>query len=124
MALLSAKVAFTAHGVCAVFLVGYPLTVAGLGLIDHFILDSMVSDGLAKFVDDKSQQEGDSLPLEGYSPTTVELRDGILRVFLAPLQQKLSVRFFEPDQPSPFGTRTSCPSRSPGSCPMASGCGA
>jgi hypothetical protein len=103
VALLSAKVAFTVYGVCAVFLVGYPLTVAGLAIIDHYVLDSMVSDGLAKFVDDKSKQEGDSLPLEGYSPTLVELRDGILRVFLAPLPRKLSVRFFEPDQPSPFG---------------------
>ena len=103
VAAISTKVAFTAYAVCAVFIVGYSLGWIGLGLLDHFVLDAEVSDKLANFVREKSEQEGDALPLEGYSPTSVELRDGVLRVFLGPLARKLSVRFFEPDQPSPFG---------------------
>jgi hypothetical protein len=103
VAAASVSVAFTAAAVTAAFLIGYGVAIIGLAALDDFYIDCKVSDGLTKFVDDKSKPGGDALPLEGYSPTTVVLRDGVLRVFLAPLPQKLSVRFFEPDRPSPTG---------------------
>jgi hypothetical protein len=103
IAWVSANVAFTAFGVAAAFILGYSVGAISLGLVDHFLIDAKVSETLATFVKEKSEQEGDALPLEGYSPTSVVLRDGVLRVFLGALPRKLSVRFFEPDQPSPFG---------------------
>jgi len=59
------------------------------------------SDGLKDFIDEKKEQEGEALPLEGYSPTVVLLKDGFLRVFLSPLPADLSARFFEPDERNP-----------------------
>ena len=103
VAAASVSVAFTAAAVTAAFLIGYGVAIIGLAVLDDCYIDSKVSDGLSKFVDDKSKPGGDALPLEGYSPTTVILKDRVLRVFLAPLERKLSVRYFEPDRPSPMG---------------------
>jgi hypothetical protein len=103
VAAASVSVAFTAAAVTAAFLIGYGVAIIGLAVLDDCYIDSKVSDGLSKFVDDKSKPGGDSLPLEGYSPTTVIFKDHVLRVFLAPLARKLSVRYFEPDRPSPMG---------------------
>ena len=103
VAAASVSVAFTAAAVTAAFLIGYGLAILGLAALDDFYIDSKVSDGLTRFVDSKSKPGGDALPLEGYSPTTVLLKDRVLRVFLAPLPAKLKVRFFDPDRPSPMG---------------------
>lgn len=103
VAAASVSVAFTAAAVTAAFLIGYSVAVIGLAALDDCYIDSKVSDGLAKFVDNNSKPGGDALPLEGYSPTTVLLEDRVLRVFLAPLPAKLKVRFFDPDRPSPMG---------------------
>jgi len=103
VAALSVSVEFTVSAVVAVFLIGYPVAAIGLGVLDAFVMDAKVSDSLTRFVDGNSKPGGDALPLEGYSPTTVLLKDRVLRVFLAPLPEKLKVRFFEPDRPSPTG---------------------
>ena len=103
VAAASVSVAFTAAAVTAAFLIGYGVAIIGIAAIDDFYIDCKVSDGLTKFVDDKSKPGGDALPLEGYSPTTVLLKEGVLRVFLKPLERKLKVRFFEPDRASPMG---------------------
>ncbi len=104
VAAASASVAFTLSGaLISAFLIGYPASVIAMAALDDFVIDAKVSDGLDKFVDDKSKPGGDALPLEGYSPTTVLLQDGVLRVFLAPLARKLKVRFFEPDRRRPAG---------------------
>jgi len=103
VAAASVSVAFTAAAVTAAFLIGYGVAIIGLAVLDDYYIDCKVSEGLANFVDEKSKPGGDALPLEGYSPTTVLLQDGVLRVFLAPLPQKLSVRFFDPDRPGPTG---------------------
>ncbi|GAB93258.1 DUF3892 domain-containing protein [Gordonia rhizosphera] len=100
----SASIAFTLEGaLISAFLIGYPVSVLALAALDDFVIDAKVSDGLDKFVDDKSKPGGDALPLEGYSPTTVLLQDGFLRVFLAPLARRLKVSFFEPDRRRPAG---------------------
>ena len=104
VAALSTAVEFTGAAVLiAAFLIGYPISAIALGVLDDVVIDAKVSDGLDKFVDDKSKPGGDALPLEGYSPTTVLLQDGFLRVFLSPLARKLSVRFFQPDRRRPAG---------------------
>lgn len=103
VAAASVSVEFTLGAVVAAFMIGYPAACFGLAALDNFYIDCQVSDRLTDFVDSKSKQGGDSLPLEGYSPTTVLLKDRVLRVFLAPLPKKLKVRFFDPDRPSPMG---------------------
>jgi hypothetical protein len=103
VAAASVSVEFTLGAVVAAFMIGYPVAVFGLAALDAFVIDAEVSDSLTTFVDKNSKPGGDALPLEGYSPTTVLLKDRVLRVFLAPLEQKLKVRFFNPDEPSPLG---------------------
>jgi hypothetical protein len=103
VAAASVSVEFTLGAVVAAFMIGYPAACFGLAALDNFYIDCQVSDRLTKFVDSKSKPGGDSLPLEGYSPTTVLRKDRVLRVFLAPLPKKLKVRFFDPDRPSPMG---------------------
>lgn len=99
----SVSVAFTVASVTATFLIGYGVAIIGLAVLDDVYIDCKVSDGLTKFINDKSTQSGDSLPLEGYAPTTVLLKDGFLRVFLAELPRAMSVRWFQPDTRRPLG---------------------
>jgi hypothetical protein len=100
-AFAAAKFATAAVSMAAWFIVGSAVALVGMAVLDDFLFDAKVSDGLKDFVNEKKEQGGDALPLEGYSPTTVLLKDGVLRVFLAPLPRKLSVRYFEPDERSP-----------------------
>lgn len=99
-AFAGAKLATSVWIAASVFLVGATGLVAG-GAIINEIGDNKVGDGLRDFIDEKKEQEGESLPLEGYSPTVVLLKDGFLRVFLAPLPEDLSARFCDPDERSP-----------------------
>ena len=66
VAAASVSVAFTAAAVTAAFLIGYGVAIIGIAAIDDFYIDCKVSDGLTKFVDDKSKPGGDALPLKGY----------------------------------------------------------
>jgi len=100
-AFVGAKLATSVWIMASVFLVGAVGLVAGGAILDELHYERKVSDGLRDFIDDKRDQEGESLPLEGYSPTLVLLRDGFLRVFLAELPERLSARFFNPDERSP-----------------------
>lgn len=99
-AFLGAKLATSVWIMAGFFLVGAQTLVAGGAIIDE-IGDNKVGDGLRDFIEEKKEQEGESLPLEGYSPTVVLLKDGFLRVFLAPLPEDLSTQFFNPDERNP-----------------------
>jgi hypothetical protein len=100
VAFIGAKFAVAFWMMIGWFLIGAGSAIAGLAALDQLYYDHKVSDGLKDFIEEKKEQEGEAL-LEGFSPTTVLLKDGVLRVFLAPLPRKLSVRYFEPDERSP-----------------------
>ena len=100
-AFAGAKLATSVWIAASLFLVGAVGLVAGGAILDELHYERKVSDGLRDFIDDKRKPDGDSLPLEGYSPTLVLLKDGFLRVFLAPLPARLKARFFNPDERSP-----------------------
>jgi hypothetical protein len=101
VAFVGAKFAVAAWMMIGWFLIGAGSAIAGLAVLDQFYYDDKVSDGLRDFIEEKKEQEGEALPLEGYSPTVVLLKDGFLRVFLSPLPEDLSARFFEPDERNP-----------------------
>jgi hypothetical protein len=98
---VGAKIATSVWIMASVFLAGATGVFAGGAILDGLYYDKKVSDGLRDFIQDKSQQDGEALPLEGYSPTVVLLKDGFLRVFLAPLPEGLKARFYDPDERSP-----------------------
>lgn len=99
-AFVGAKLMTSVWIAAGLFLVGAVGLIAGGAIVDD-IGDTKVGDGLRDFIDDERDQEGEALPLEGYSPTLVLLRDGFLRCFLAPLPNRLRARFFNPDERSP-----------------------
>jgi len=100
-AFAGAKLATSVWIAASLFLVGAVGLVAGGAILDELHYERKVSDGLRDFLDDKREPEGESLPLEGYSPTLVLLKDGFLHVFLAPLPSRLKAQFFNPDERNP-----------------------
>lgn len=101
VAFVGAKFAAAAWMMIGWFLAGAGTALAGLAVAEHLYYEHTLSDGLRDFVEKEKDPEGESLPLEGYSPTLVLLKDGILRVFLSPLPTYLSAQFFEPDERNP-----------------------
>lgn len=101
---------FTGGVIFSFFVLGVALGSAAVSALDAFVLDAEVSKKVAEFVNDKREQSGDRIPLDGYEPIVVELRRNAgsqdaysLNAFLEEIAARMRVRWRERDAPRPVG---------------------
>jgi hypothetical protein len=100
---------FTGGVIFSFFVLGVALGSAAVSALDAWVLDAKVSEKVAQFVNDKRDQSGDAIPLDGYEPILVELRRNqgqdkySLNVFLEEIAARMRVQWRRPDIPKPEG---------------------
>jgi hypothetical protein len=104
-----AAAGFTGGVIFSFFVLGVALGSAAVGALDSFVLDAEVSEKVAQFVNDKRDQTGDAIPLDGFEPVLVELKRNegsdtySLGVYLEEIAERMRVRWRAPDVPRPEG---------------------
>jgi hypothetical protein len=104
-----AAAGFSGGVIFSFFVLGVALGSAAVGALDSFVLDTGVSEKVAEFVNDKRDQTGDAIPLDGFEPMVVELKRNensdtySLSVYLEEIAERMRVRWREPDTPRPEG---------------------
>lgn len=100
---------FTGGVIFSFFVLGVALGAAAVSALDSWVLDAKVSDKVAEFVNDKRDQSGDAIPLDGFEPILVELRRNqgestfSLNVYLEEIANRMRVQWRKPDIPKPEG---------------------
>lgn len=105
-----AAAGFTGGVIFSFFVLGVALGTAAVGALDSFVLDTQVAAKVAEFVNDKRDEPGDRVPLDGFEPIVVELKRNegsddtySLNVYLEEIAGRMRVRWREPDIPRPEG---------------------
>ena len=100
---------FSGGVIFSFFVLGVALGTAAVSALDAWVLDAKVSDKVSEFVNDKRDQSGDAIPLDGFEPILVELRRNqgedtfSLNVFLEEIAARMRVQWRRPDIPKPEG---------------------
>jgi hypothetical protein len=101
---------FSAGVVFSLFVAGVAIGLGGIELVEAFVADPRAAGEVAKFVNDKRDQTGEALRLDGFEPIHVELallagtQDAYaLNVYLEEIGASMRVLWREPDAPKPEG---------------------
>jgi hypothetical protein len=105
-----AGLGFSGGVIFSFFVLGVALGSAAVSALDAWVLDAKVSEQVEAFVNDKRDQSGDAIPLDGFEPILVELRRTdaspdayALNAFLEEIAPRMRVQWREPDSPKPAG---------------------